>query len=111
MATVSILNNEGQNLLKNYYNNDIICKYFSDYGKQYNKTCSQAADNIANYGLWFSFNHAIQFLNYLTKEIDALLEIGESKGYKYNEILYDSGIKNDLYPNNVSLYHIFLSSY
>ena len=108
MTTVSILNNEGQNLLKNYYNNDIICKYFSDYGKEYNKTCSQVADNIANYGLWFTFNHAIQFLNYLTKEIDALLEIGESKGYKYNEILYDSGIKNDLYPNNVSLYEDYL---
>ena len=108
MTTTNLLNKEGQNILKNYYNNDTICNYFSVYGTKYNISCNKVADNIANYGLWFTFNHAIQLITFLTKNIDALLEIGESKGYKYDEVLYDSGKVNKLYPNDESLYDDYL---
>ena len=94
-------------LFKSYYN-DEICVYFEDYGKSYNKSCDEVADNIGKYGLWFSFNHAIQLLTFLVKRIDSIIEEGESNGYFYDEINYDSGIINPLYPSNPSLYDDYL---
>ena len=94
-------------LFKSYYN-DEICVYFEDFGKSYNKSCDEVADNIGKYGLWFSFNHAIQLLIFLVKRIDSIIEEGESNGYFYDEINYDSGIINPLYPSNPSLYDDYL---
>ena len=107
MTYANSLNENGQNLIKNYYN-DQLCEFFADYGKTWNKECKEVADNIANFGLWFAFNHEIQLLIYLVKKVDQLIEIGESKGYYYDEILYDSGIVNPLYPQNENLYEDYL---
>ena len=107
MTYANSLNENGQNLVKNYYN-DQLCEFFADYGKTWNKECKEVADNIANFGLWFAFNHEIQLLIYLVKKVDQLIEIGESKGYYYDEILYDSGIVNPLYPQNENLYEDYL---
>ncbi len=107
MTYANSLNEDGQNLIRSYYN-DILCDYFADYGKTWNKTCKEVADNIANYGLWFAYNHQIQLLIFLVKRVDQLIEIGESKGYYYDEILYDSGFVNALYPKNEELYEDYL---
>ena len=107
MTISNSLNDYGKNLFKNYYN-DELCDFFSDYGRIWNKQCKEVADNIAMYGLWFAFNHEVQLLIFLVKRTDQLIEIGESKGYYYDEILYDSGIVNELYPQNESLHQDYL---
>ena len=107
MTISNSLNDYGKNLFKNYYN-DKLCDFFADYGRIWNKQCKEVADNIAMYGLWFAFNHEVQLLIFLVKRTDQLIEIGESKGYYYDEILYDSGIVNELYPQNESLHQDYL---
>jgi hypothetical protein len=86
-----------------------ICSYFQNYSNSYQVSCEQIGDGIANYGLYTTSIYCFQLILYLQNNLEKILEEGEKKGYKYDEIYYKSDSINELFPEDKNLWEDYKS--